>query len=165
MHGVKLTTLPVIRMENGVPKGADPQTLETVMPGEQVLVRVSLPTTGFMTSDEIHAYLAFICQFPHRSLGGARNIESGLMTMTHFVDHGHILNDILRKNPGVKDFRALFDAQFEEQTGVKVPGLPDQEAPRRRGPGRPPKNEPKNGVAGKPMGFSVPPKNPPEAAV
>jgi len=133
-HGIQLTTLPV-QASNG--KSAAPQTYETIMPGEEILLRFWAPTKGFLDADIIVEYLEFIGLFPKRTLSPGRGTETGKMRMTHFVDHGLVpeIFEKRKKNRKKLPIDAYLDWEFEKETGVtlqKVGGAPKTKKARMR---------------------------------
>ena len=93
-HGVRVTTLPVIPA--GFSRGgSQPQTYETIMPGETMKVRITAPTRGFMTPEELRGYLEFVGMHAMRHLSPARGSETGKMKLIAFVDHGDVWKDII----------------------------------------------------------------------
>jgi hypothetical protein len=121
--GVHMTTLPVMpkdfRQSGGVP-----QTHETLMPGELIMVRFWAPTRGFMTPDEMKAYIAWLGQHAQRHLSPARGSETGKMKLLTFVDHGDVWKDVMTtgKTPEDMDREVELAGENILVSGAKTKG-------------------------------------------
>lgn len=109
VHGIKLTELPV--QPSGFSQGGSvPQTCETIMPGERLLLRFWAPTRGFMPPKDIEWFVGFLGKHARRHLSAGRGTETGQMEMVAFVDNGHVWDDIRHKKTDVDFDREIAEA-------------------------------------------------------